>query len=177
MLELTLLQIYYNCPMNSIQTQIKEIKEKLQDREDTDPAYLPDDIKDLRHFVMYTHLRVEQTIQIILGHNIINLEFKEENLVKIVESFKKIIPIFDNMEFYPKIKAIQKLGLLPETLIPLILKVNDHRKYFSHPATYGDIISEYRNEEKQLQTLKELYEVLEQLNNYIIEKKLYIYPK
>lgn len=160
--------------MSTIQVQIDQIKEKLQNREDTDPAYLQEDLKDLRHWVMYTHLRVEQTLQIILGHNLFRLDFKEKNLVKIVENFRKLMPIFDNMEFYPKVKAIQKLSLLPENMISLILRVNDYRKYFSHPATYGEIINEYKDEQKQLQILKDLQSVLEQLDEYIIKNNLII---
>lgn len=160
--------------MKSIQAEIDEIKEQLQNREDTDPAYMHDDLKEVRHWVMYTHLRVEQTIQIILGHHIFQLEFKEDNLVKIVDNFKKVNPIFDNMEFYAKVKAVEKLELLPKKMISAIMKVNDHRKVFSHPATYGNVISEYRDENKQLQTLRELLSVLEMLDQYIHDNKLFI---
>jgi hypothetical protein len=163
--------------MSDLQKRIKEIKEDLQNREDTDPAYLSEDMKELRHWVMYTHLRVEQTLQVILGHNIFKLEFKKENLVQIIDNFKKVYPIFDNMEFYPKVKVIQTLNLLPKDLISLILKVNDHRKYFSHPATYVDIINEYKNEEKQLQTLIELQQVLNELDKYVFDNKLFIPSK
>ncbi len=160
--------------MSSIQDQIEDIKRQLQNREDTDPGYLTEDLKELRHWVMYTHLRVEQTLQVILGHNIFRLPLKTKNLPQIVENFKRIAPIFDNMEFYPKVKAIQKLGLMPKDLVDLIMKVNDHRKYFSHPATYGDVIGEYKNPEKQLQTLKELKSALEKLDKYITDNKLYV---
>jgi len=160
--------------VTTIQNQIKEIKEKLQNREDGDPAYLDDDLKELRHWVMYTHLRVEQTLQIILGHNIFKLDLKEKNLVKIVENFRKLMPIFDNMEFYSKVKAIQKLNLLPKEMIPLILKINDYRKYFSHPATYGETINEYKDEQKKLQILRDLLSALEQLDEYILKNNLVI---
>lgn len=156
----------------SIHNQIKTYHRLLQTREDTDPAFLPDELKELRHKIMYVHLRVEQTIQIILAQNIFRLEFKKKNAPIIVEHFRRITPIFDSMEFYSKIKAIQALNLLPKELVKLILKVNDHRKYFSHPAVYQDKISEYKKPVKQLTTLKDLHKVSIALDKYILEHNL-----
>jgi len=161
-----------NMSKSSIQKQIARYHHLLQTREDTDPAYLPAELKELRHRIMYVHLRVEQTIQVVLAQNIFRLKLKKKEAPIIVEHFKRIAPIFDNMEFYPKIKAIQALGLMSSKLINLILKINDHRKYFSHPAAYQDKINEYRKPEKQLSTLKELHKALTELDKYILENKL-----
>jgi hypothetical protein len=146
----------------------------LQDREDTDPAFLSNDIKEIRHRIMYTHLRVEQTLQIIIANNIFRLEFKKKNAPTIVENFERIAPIFDNMEFYAKVKSIQALNLLPKKIIYLVSKVNDYRKYFSHPATYQNTIKEYKKPEIQLGILKDLVKILSELDKYIVDNKLFL---
>lgn len=152
--------------------EIEKYREKLQNREDVDYNYLSEDLKELRHWIMYVHLTVELVLQGIMAYHIFQIPCKKDNSELMINSFKRIIPIFDNMEFYPKVKAIQSLNLLPTKLIDLIFKINDHRKYFSHPATYSNEINKYKTPEQQLNTLKELDKVLTDLDKLLINKKL-----
>jgi hypothetical protein len=157
---------------NNIRTEIEKCCKRLQNKEDVDYNYLSTDLKELRHWIMYVHLTVELVIQGIMAYNIFKIPCKKNNARRMINNFKRVIPIFDNMEFYPKVKAIQALNLLPKDLVDLIFKINDHRKYFSHPATYGGEINKYKKPEKQLQTLKELEKVLSELDEYLIKNKL-----
>lgn len=109
-----------------------------------------------------------------MAHNIFRIDLTDANAVTIVEHYHRIAPIFENMEFYSKLKAIQSLKLLPNTLVSLASMVNDHRKYFSHPATYRNEINEYKKPEKQLETLRDLVKALEAFDKFLLDNQIVI---
>lgn len=74
------------------------------------------------------------------------------------------------MEFHSKMKAVKKLHILPDGLDSLMWKINTYRVHFSHPVSHGGSIDKYRNEQDQLQVLRDLESALAALDIFIKDK-------
>lgn len=156
----------------SVDEQLTLLHAELQTRENADPQHLPEDLRLLRHRIMYAHLHVEQSLQIILAYTI-GSSIKGKRAAAEETFLTNAMPVFDHMEFYPKVKAAQALDLLPRHVVSLIMKVNDHRKFFAHPATYHHVIDAYKDKKKQLQTLNDLKEAMEHLDEYMKKHRIH----
>src|SRR5688500_6422503 len=93
----------------------KEINEKieilspgLQSAEDTDPYYMHPDLKELRIKVMYVHLRIESSLEIMIGDFL--LEPFEKYKVK--NEDKQLFRLYlrntiESMDYFKKIIVLQ----------------------------------------------------------------------
>ncbi len=46
--------------------EINQLKQALQTAEDVDPLFMDSDLKELRHFVFFTHARMEESVGLML---------------------------------------------------------------------------------------------------------------
>lgn len=111
---------------------------------------------ELRNRILTVHQVIESQLQYLL---LVNL-FLSKDTRKIALGIMNLIPILDEMEFYPLVKGCQKIGLLIGKEAETILKVNNHRKYFAHPNNYEKKIKEYDNLANYHSALVELYQAL-----------------
>lgn len=144
-----------NSKEEKTQKQIDELLQKLQTWEDIDPHFMNDDLKELRHKVMHIHLRLEISLEILINDFLAEpfnkhpIKFSEKLILS-----NKLKFIFGNMDFLKKLKALQDAEKINKSTFKLLVKVNDVRKYFSHPLTYQDKLEEYKQPEKYLEILR-----------------------
>lgn len=150
-----------------LEDEISKLKNSLQNLEDVDDGYLDDEIKELRHFIMFVHFRVERSLEVLLVRHVLGISgrFTEEQQ----EVSRRMTGLFDRMEFWPKVDACASLGLIDSNVRGLIDRVNVHRKFFSHPASYQEKIMEYKERATYRDTLKELTDTMNKLNNLFAE--------
>jgi len=110
-------------------------------------------VEAFRNSVMIIHklteIRLDNLLTFYLsGKWIYNLgEKAQENLKK-----KRII--FNRMEFYNKVKALEDIGLFSGKLANRILTINNIRVWFAHPSAYEEKILKYKDREKIIKDLE-----------------------
>lgn len=152
--------------MDKIEEEIEKLKEELQTQEDThNDAYLDEELKQLRHYIMFAHFSLERSLELILGVYVKG-EYQPSSALDSAKFYFRMSPILDRMEFWNKLEACEEAGLISGALKSLVATVNNHRKYFSHPASHSDKIREYSEREKYRQTLSDLKKALDAMNEH-----------
>lgn len=141
--------------------KIKELHKKLETAEETDYLYFSKDLRDLRHRVMYVHSRIEGSLESLLVKEVIGKPPYTEDLGKRLVSQ---LAILSELDFARKVTLVQKMGLITEPLRKDIMKINEVRKYFSHPSKFLEKIFEYKKEDKVAETLELLVNTLEEFS-------------
>lgn len=149
---------------DQIENEIQELERVLQDMEDTSPDYLDPSLKDIRHFVIFVHSRLEQSLQLLIGQDLIWWDQDKENRKESIQFFANLWQIFEKMEFWGKIKICQERNLIQGALIGNLEKINKYRIVFSHPAAYHEEIQKYKDRGVCLQILKDLVSVIEEMD-------------
>ncbi|MBI3380258.1 hypothetical protein HY029_05885 [Candidatus Gottesmanbacteria bacterium] len=140
----------------ALKEEIHSLNEVIDRWEETDVGYLSDQLRDLRHRIMYVHLRLEASMELLIGIGL-RLEWRRKpRTLQTTLFMNKMSYLYEKMEFYNKLEVCEKMGLIVGKLKGQISKVNDHRKYFSHPASYIYEIRKYRDVTRYRDTLNEL---------------------
>lgn len=155
-----------NIPQTELEIEIQTIKAKLQNYEDTDPAYMNEKMKELRHFTLYTHLRMEES----LGYLLIRNQLEPLGSATIPketyqQAFASGTTIAMEIDFARKVELAKSCGQIDKSVGSALYQVNDLRKWFSHPAKYYKILSEFRDEQsKYKNALGQLVQAHEKMN-------------
>lgn len=164
--------------MTNIQEEINSLLKLIQDWEDTDPAFLQNDLKELRHKIMYVHLRIEASLEILIG-DYISEAFIAFLQGKGISDFKTasytfrwdLQTLFDEMDFAKKVNIAMKIKKVDKDIKGKLFKVNDLRVIFSHPQAHQNEIQAFRNHQKYLETLKILVDGYKTINSVFIERE------
>lgn len=150
--------------MDKLEKQIANLKARIQISEDTDTAYLVDELKELRHYVLYVHLRLESSIEILLATKLMSPIDKGSDLAERALWLYHMNTLFKEIDFARKAKVAFKLKAISKNLKSKAFQVNDIRKWFAHPKEYHNEIQELRDEQKYVNALKKLVGALEELD-------------
>jgi hypothetical protein len=122
-----------------IEEEIKQLKESLQTAEDVDPLFMDPELKELRHFVLFTHARIEESIGLMLTRD--NLKdqlpqyppYTSEQQSRI---YAGTVSLIENKTYADKIHAAgnRPIPLIDETTKHILDKVNLLRNAFAHPS-------------------------------------------
>src|SRR4051812_17004654 len=113
--------------------EIKGLLSGLQSAEDTDPYYMDADLKELRNKVMYVHLRIEASLEIIIGDLLLEpfAKYKVKNENKQLFRFY-LGNTIEAMDYVKKLTVLQEAGRLQKSTTNKFHKVNYLRIRFSH---------------------------------------------
>lgn len=164
--------------MTDRQKLIAEIKKKLQSQEISDYHYMTDKVKELRHFVMYVHSRLETSIDVRIMEHIEKgltrpITYETERAVL----WNNLVTILDEMDFSKKVKIARKYNRISGKLEGKLLAVNDIRVYFSHPSSYTNKLIGYEDEGKYLEAMEKLEQAMDAMNDLIKSEHPEWYPK
>ena len=91
-----------------IQEEIDKLLRKIQTWEDTDPMYLAPTLKELRHKVMHVHLRMEISMEIIIGDYLVSPYSKYNPHTEDGYIFRyNLRNVIDSMDFIKKLKVLE----------------------------------------------------------------------
>lgn len=162
-----------------IEAEIEDIRQTLSSMEDTDFHYMDEQLRDLRHRVIYVHTVIEEYMGVRIGQILLRTPSQIEAEVVDKQVFHmKLANLLNEMDFVKKVKILQKFHSLPKELVSKFMEVNQTRVYFSHPSSYLKEIREYRNRKKYLQTLQLLKKTVDEINDLIRKENPDLYkPK
>lgn len=155
-----------NTSEEQIEEQIRSLKEALQDYEDTDPAYMNEEMKELRHFVMYTHLRMEES----LGHLLVRNQLAPLGAMNPPKeiyqaAFSSGTSIAIEVDFARKVNLAQSYDQIDSKVGSMMFQVNELRKYFSHPSKFQGKLGELsRDKNKYKEALEQLADAHRAMN-------------
>ena len=116
-------------------------------------------MKQLRHYVLYTHLRMEESLgNLIVRHTLSPLlppdnDFNEQHQTVFAMGTASIVDV----DYYRKVEQAHITGQIDDRTRTLMEQVNNLRKYFSHPSKYWDKLQELKqNRAKYKEVLKQL---------------------
>jgi hypothetical protein len=149
--------------------EIAKLLDELQTYEDIDPAYLPEELKELRHKIMQVHLRLEASLdQLMASYSLNTIEefmvtLKKYDKSRLQATRQSMQIIFDAMDFSRKVKVAKQMKKINNNVEDHLYKVNNLRLVFSHPTAYQDLIMQYKDRKKYkdaLLILKEAYQAM-----------------
>lgn len=161
--------------------EIQDLKELLQNYEDMDPAYMGEEMQKLRHFTMYTHLRMEESLGHLIVRNQLRPYYEPTHRVESPQEYRQAFSagttIAIEVDFARKVNMAQDLGEIDKNVASLMFGVNEQRKWFAHPAKYQHKLQELKNNrtdykaalEKLTTAHKEMNEVFVK---FVIPKKI-----
>jgi hypothetical protein len=162
----------------NVKKEIERLHGLIQGWEDTDPAFLQFDLKELRHKIMYVHLRIEASLNILIG------DYVSEAFIAFVKGeklngYKTSLQMFrwdlqkllDEMDFAKKVKVALKTNKIDKKTQGRLFKVNDLRVIFSHPQAHQEEIQAFREQTKHLEALEILVAGFEAINAIFAERE------
>lgn len=152
--------------------KIMKITEIIYDLEVNDNYSQGDDLQMLRHVVMFIHLKIEQLIESMLIGHITDWKRKPYDVIQAALYIVRTEPIFNRMEYYNKADAAREMKLINDETFGKIMKVNDLRKWFSHPKAYHKQIKELDNKESIYKTLENLLKTFTEVRKVELENMI-----
>lgn len=157
--------------MNDIQNKIDVIKAKLSSQEDGDFSYMTEEVRELRHYVMYTHGALESSMDVRIGQYLIkDIPSTITNDKERHGFYWKLKILVDEMDFAKKVKVLEKYEFLPKDLISKLWAVNQIRVYFSHPSSHLEKLKSYEDEGEYLKILEKLDGAMSAMNELILSE-------
>lgn len=146
--------------------KIKELKQKLQNAEDTDPLYLGDELQYLRHQVLFVHARLEISLDLLIGYGVIRYINHKMTSLERQATFRQMQKLFRELGFVQKLRVAKKLYQFrnhPE-LSKLLERVNKVRNQFSHISSNQDEIKQLTDKRNQVEVLEILVAAMDEMN-------------
>lgn len=150
-----------------VEEEIQNLKDQLQNYEDTDPAYMSEEMKELRHYVMYTHLRMEESLGSLITRSILEPFLPQDNVFteKHQSAFRAGTASMIEVDYYRKVQLAQASGQINNQVQTLMARVNNLRMYFSHPSKYYDKLQELKSDRgKYKEALEDLIAAHREMN-------------
>lgn len=155
-----------------LEKEIQNLKDQLQNSEDTDPAYMNEEMKELRHYVMYTHLRLEESLGSLITRNILDRFLPPDNVFTEdhQSAFRAGTASMIEVDYYRKVELAQANGQIDDRVRKLMEKVNNLRKYFSHPSKYYEKLQELKSDRgKYKEALSDLVAAHGEMNKIFLQ--------
>lgn len=152
---------------NNLEKEIQQLKDILQNYEDTDPAYMNEEMKELRHYVLYTHLRMEESLgHLITRHTLTPFLPADNNFSEQHQAaFRAGTASMIDVDYYRKVEQAQSIGEIDSNTRTLMEQVNNLRKYFSHPSKYWQKLQELKSDRnKYKEALQQLADAHKKMN-------------
>lgn len=162
-----------NDTQDKLEGEIQSLKDTLQNYEDTDPAYMNKEMKELRHFTLYTHLRMEESLGYLLVKNQLaplgSTSVPRETYQQV---FASGTTIAIEIDFARKVELAQSCGQIDGAIGNMMYQVNNLRKWFSHPSKYYGKLAELRDDRSKYKiALEQLVNTHKEMNK-VFEKYL-----
>ena len=156
-----------------LENEIQTLAKTLQNHEDIDPAYMNDEMKKLRHYTLYTHSRMEES----LGHLLIKNQLAPLGSVSIPqETYQQVFAsgttIAIEIDFARKVELARSCGQIDKVVSNALHEVNTLRKWFSHPSKYYEKLTELVRDRSNYKSKMELLVNAHSRMNDIFEKIL-----
>lgn len=151
------------------QEEIEQLKQALQTAEDVDPAFMDEEMKELRHFTLFTHLRTDEAMGLMLTRESLKETippyppFTPEQQSTI---YAETVTIIEG-KYFNKAKDVSAKNLWEPDDEAAMLKVNALRNAFGHPSLpkyHARLIELKTNREKYKEALEELVEAHNRMN-------------
>ena len=162
-----------------VESEINDLKELLQNYEDMDPAYMGEEMQKLRHFTMYTHLRMEESLGSLIVRNQLRPYYepipRTEPPREYTQAFSAGTTIAIEVDFARKVNMAQDLGEIDKDVASLMYGVNEQRKWFAHPIKYQNKLQELKNDRNGYKVaLEKLVEAHKEMNGVFVK---FVSPK
>lgn len=146
--------------------KIGELKQQLQNAEDTDPLYLGNELQYLRHQIFFVHARIEISIDLLIGRGVIRYIAHKMTLLERRATYRQMQKLFRELGFIQKLRVAKRLYQFRDyPKIPnLIEKVNRLRNQFSHIAYNQDEVNQLTDKQNQIDVLETLVAALDGMN-------------
>lgn len=166
-------ELAMNTMEDELENEILSLKNTLQTYEDTDPAYMNEEMKKLRHYALYTHLRMEESIgHLLIRNQLAPLESASLSKEIYQQVFSSGTTVAIEVDFARKVELARSCGQIDKTIGSMMHEVNDLRKWFSHPSKYQERLNELNNNRTAYRNaLKQLVDSHREMNK-IFEKYL-----
>ncbi len=158
--------------MDLIEEEINKLKTQISRWEDTDPLYVDDEIKTLRHMVGYVHAVAERELYRLICNYLLDWDKKKQDVAETALFYFKISPILDRFTFANRVDFCTSNKIIDKQLSEQLKSVNKIRNTFSHPTNYKMNISQFRERKTYLDTLKKLCDACDSINRNITAKQV-----
>ena len=126
--------------MNKIKTtideEIKQLYESLNELEGTLPTYIPKNLKKLRDMTLSIHTLLETALESCIIYEIdegFGLNTSTLDIITRARRLLPIKPVLNNLTFRDKLRIVESYKNTKDGLIRALEKVNAYRNDFVHP--------------------------------------------
>ncbi len=146
--------------------KLRELKQRLQNAEDTDPLYLVDELQYLRHQAFFIHARLEISLDLLIERGINRSVAHKITLLEKRYTFRQLQKLLRELGFIQKIRVAKKLYQFHNyPKLPKLLEgVNIIRNQFSHIAHNQDEVRLLADKQNQVKVLETLVEAMDGMN-------------
>lgn len=160
---------------NSIlESKIEQLKERLEDMEDVDPLYMGPDLQYLRHKVLFTHARLELSLDYLIVKGLTNHLIHKTTKLEDMFTYRKAQKILGEISFAKKLELAKKLYQIKNPLYNKIRSVNKIRNKLSHAITNQDEIYKLKEPQKYIEVLETIVLTMDQMNKLFAK---FVQPK
>ena len=149
-----------------IRDEIKNLESLIDNAENTDPAFLNNWLRQLRHRVFYIHSAIENGIEILIAKDIIpdiTDPKSNEEAENLFAHRIKLYTLLQHLTFSRKLTFAFDRKLIPSNIKGKFQTINAIRNEFAHPDTYK--IKRYTDYKLTKDTLEKLVDGHEALQN------------
>ncbi|GEM_PF-3757551 len=145
-----------NMQDQTLEKEIKELKNSLQGGEDTSPNYMGDQMQKLDHYISFTHTTLEESLGNLITRSIL------ESLIGPRVPHAMMTPLLPEQQaafsmgtatvaeipYYPKVKMAYERKLIDGDMQSSMNTVNQYRNWFSHPSSYRKDLNKLKTDGK-----------------------------
>lgn len=146
------------------ESKIKELKERLENLEDTDPFYMGNDLQYLRHKVLFVHARLEASLDYLIIKGLTNHLVHKTTDLENRFTFRKMQTILGEISFAKKIEIAKKLHQLKSPLVGMVRAVNTVRNKLSRITSHQDEVNEFKKSERYVEVMELLVGTMDGMN-------------
>ncbi|KKP60179.1 MAG: hypothetical protein UR54_C0017G0001, partial [Candidatus Roizmanbacteria bacterium GW2011_GWA2_34_18] len=123
-------------------------------------------IKEIRHWIIYFHSKIESELIFSLSISLTKelKSFTEDDYKQYTISMGRLYELIDGFNFTKKIELAFAINDIDESTRKKLYKVNNFRRYFSHPSEYKKEIKKLEDNNTYLNTLKLLLDCTRIMN-------------
>ena len=154
--------------MNNLTKEIKELNNRLDHFDDTDPNYISPRIAQLTQRIIVTHARMESAVNffMVLGLEKDLSKYLPKNVLTMHSIHLRLFIQECKMSFEQKIKYLLKNNSIPEEIAKKAKGVNSLRNKFAHPSKNYNELKKYDSSRMIKNILKLLVNVREEMMEY-----------
>lgn len=158
--------------MSSQEEEIERLKHTLQTSEDIDPLFMDPELKELRHYILFTHARMEESVGLAITRD--NLKDKipahppytpeQQSMI-----YAGTVSLIEHKSYADKVQdaSTRFIPLVDEQTKITLDRVNVLRNAFGHPSIpkFRDILTELKNDRsKYKEALEDLKKAHDGMN-------------